>query len=113
AAQKSEASIVGVQREERPSAQDGYCSYWTSLGRCWTFAETQQKVEKLVQSRQRVLSELPAETHTNFPTSGPLEDGASRRERNFGGGEKSIFAGGKCIEFGKFGGHLHEPKRDS
>lgn len=39
--------------------------------------------------------------HTNFPTSGELEDGASRRERDFGGGKKSIFAGEKkCVELG-------------
>lgn len=34
-----------------------------------------------------------------FPTSGVLEDGA----RNFGGGEKTIFAGEKCIESGAWG----------
>lgn len=83
--------------------------FGTVLDFCGNATESGETCAEQTKSIERAACR---DTH-KLPTSGPLEDGASRRERNFGGGEKSIFAGEKCIEFGKFGGHLHEPKRDS
>lgn len=71
-----------------------------------------KKVRKASVQDKEHSAELPAETHTNFPTSGVLEDGASRRERNFGGGEKTILAGEKCIEFWSLRGIYMSQKTD-